>query len=73
MKFLKELKLRQKIRITLETVSHEGKIFKIRQTMVNQEEAIACEMLMTVGFFDLKARKLILPTPEWLTAIGHLT
>jgi hypothetical protein len=23
-----------------------------------------------MGFFDLKARKLILPTPEWLQALG---
>ena len=70
MKFLKELKLREKIRITIELVSSEGKIAQLRQTMVNPEGEIACELNLKVGFFDLKARKLILPTAEWLTALG---
>ena len=70
LKFLKELKLREKIVISLELVSYEGKISKVKQTMINPRGEIACELLAIVGFFDLKARKLILPTPEWLKALG---
>ena len=68
--FMRELKLREKISITLERVSYEGKIFKLKQQMVKQDGSIASEAVFTGGFFDLKARKLILPNDEWLKAIG---
>lgn len=70
LKFLKELGLREKIRITLEVVSYSGKICQLRQTMVKENGDVACQFECTAGFFDLKERKLILPTPEWLEAIG---
>lgn len=31
---------------------------------------IASEAIFTFGLFDLKARKMISPTPEWKSAIG---
>lgn len=71
MKFLKELKLREKIKITLEVVSYEGKLFRLRQKMIKENSEVACEMNMVAGFFDLNERKLILPTPEWLVALGQ--
>lgn len=71
MKFLKELNLREKIKITLEIVSYKGKISKLRQTMVKENGDIACEMECIAGFFDLRERKLILPTQDWLDAIGN--
>lgn len=70
MKFLKELGLRERIRITLEVLSYNGKISQLRQTMIKENGDIACDMICTTGFFDLNARKLILPNPEWLAAIG---
>lgn len=70
MKFLKELKLRENIRITLEVTSYEGKISRLKQTMVKPDGTIACEVNMVAAFFDLKARKLISPTEDWLQAIG---
>lgn len=73
MKFLKELKLRESITITLELESYEGKIGQIKQRMIKDSGDVACEMKMTMGFFDLKARKLILPTPEWKIAVGLST
>ena len=70
-KFLKELKLREKVIITMESSPFEGKIFKIKQEMRKENGDVASEAVFTVGFFDLKNRKLILPTPEWLKAIGQ--
>ena len=68
--FLKELKLREKISITVEMLSYEGKIFKLKQQMLKADGGVASEAIFTGGFFDLKARKLILPSEEWLVAIG---
>lgn len=68
-KFLKELKLRENIIITLEVISYEGKLCKLRQLMIKENKVIASEALITIAFFDLKNRKLILPNAEWLQAI----
>lgn len=70
LKFLKELKLREKIVITLEVISYEGKICKLRQQMIKNDKQIASEALLTISFFDLKNRKLILPNAEWQNALG---
>lgn len=70
LKFFKELKLREKIKITLELLSYEGKISKFKQLMIKENGKIASEAVFTAGLFDLNNRKLILPTPEWLEAIS---
>lgn len=70
LKFFKELKLREKIIITLELISYEGKICKLRQQMIKENKDVASEALLTTSFFDLKNRKLILPNADWLKAVG---
>lgn len=70
LRFLKELKLRETVKITLEMISYEGKIFKMKQQMLKENAEVASEAIFTASFFDLRERKLILPTPEWLHAIG---
>lgn len=68
--FFKELKLRQKITIESETISYEKKIALLRQDIFDEDNNLCSKAIMTFGLFDLKERKLILPTPEWLYAIG---
>jgi YbgC/YbaW family acyl-CoA thioester hydrolase len=70
MRFKKEIKLREKIKITFELVSHEKKISKFKQDMIKENGTIAAELNLTFGFFDLQTRRLIDPTPEWKKAIG---
>lgn len=69
-KFMKELKLREKIQINFETLDYKGKIGHFKQQMINAHGDVACEATFTVGFFDLNARKLIDPTEEWKKAVG---
>lgn len=68
-KFLKEIKLREKVRITFESSNSLRKIVQIKQKMIKvggpDDGQVASELEITIGFFDLKERKLILPTPEW--------
>ncbi len=70
MRFKKEIKLREKIKITLELINHERKISKFKQEMIKEDGTIAAELNLTFGFFDLQTRRLIDPTPEWIKAIG---
>ena len=69
-KFLKELMLRQSIVIESQVLSYQKKIAVMRQDILNEQGALCSQAEMTFGFFDLKARKLILPSNEWLAAIG---
>jgi acyl-CoA thioester hydrolase len=69
-KFQHEIGLREKIRITVETTSVKGKIMILKQRMHKEDGQVASEADFVFGLFDLKARKLIEPTTEWLKAIG---
>lgn len=67
-KFMKEVKLREKIRITFEVQESRGKLMVIKQAMIKENEDLASELVITIGFFDLKERKLIPMTEDWITA-----
>jgi thioesterase III len=69
LKFLKEITLREQIQITTKVISYEGKICRLLQQMLKSDGSVASEATFIVGFFDLKERKLIKPSPAWLTAI----
>lgn len=69
LQFLKELRLREQITIETQMISYEKKVGVISQKMVRDQE-VCCVAEFVIGLFDLKERKLILPTPDWLKAIG---
>lgn len=69
-KFLKEVHLREEIRISSTMLSYKGKIGELQQTMVRADGTVCCDAVFVMGFFDLKTRKLIEPTPLWRKAIG---
>ena len=70
LKFLKEMRLREHVVVKSETVSYEGKIGKLRQWIEGPAGVMHAEAVFTMAFFDLKARKIILPSPAWRLAIG---
>jgi thioesterase III len=70
MKFKRELKLRHKIRVESQMLSYEGKVGELAQDMRDENGELLTEMRMKMGLFDMKTRRLIAPTPEWLHAIG---
>jgi thioesterase-3 len=70
LKFLKEITLRQKITIESKVVSYVKKIAVVEQEMKNAAGEICCQGRFTIALFDTKARKLVLPTPEWLQGVG---
>jgi YbgC/YbaW family acyl-CoA thioester hydrolase len=70
LKFLKELRLREEITITVELVEYNSKIGKLKQQMIKADGTVASEAIFVFGLFDLKARKMIEPTAEWKIAVG---
>jgi thioesterase-3 len=71
LKFRKELKIREKIKILTSCTKHEGKIGYINQKIMNEKGEEAAIAVFTYALFDLTHRKIIDPTPEWLKAIGY--
>ena len=70
LRFKRELRNRERIVIQSLVDSYEGKIGKLTQSMVNASGDLFCEAKMVFGLFDLAARRLVLPTPEWLAGVG---
>lgn len=71
-KFKRELINRESITIvsrSSEVVA--GKIMTITQEMRKADGKVASEALFTVGFMDLKQRKLVAPPDDWLKACGY--
>jgi thioesterase III len=69
-RFSRELRNRQTVTIRTWLDSHQGKVGKLVQQMSDDTGKVCCEAVFTMGLFDLKARKLIPPTPEWIRALG---
>lgn len=68
--FKHELRNRQQVCIRSWLESHERKVGRMVQQIVDDNGAVYCEARFTFGLFDLTARRLIEPTPEWWRAIG---
>lgn len=67
--YLKEIRLREEIIIETQLLSYEEKIGKLMQKMI-KSGTICCTAELVFGLFSLKERKLVLPTAEWLNAVG---
>ncbi len=70
LRFRRELRNRQRVTIRSWVASYGGKTGKLEQHILDDGGELCCEAVLTVGLFDLAARKLIPPTPEWLAALG---
>ncbi len=70
LRFKREIKNRQRIVIRSWVERYEGKICNIIQEMSDEAGKLYCEAHFLCGLFDLKARRLLAPTPDWLTAVG---
>lgn len=68
-RFMKELKNREKIIIYSTTSEYDSKVGKIKQWIINSEGNRCSEIEMSVGLFDTKNRKLVLPTEDWKRAV----
>ena len=70
-KFLQEIGLREAIAIESQVLSYEKKIGTMQQTIRNNKGDVCAQAQFTFGLFDLKHRKLMLPTTQWLELIGR--
>ncbi len=69
LQFRKELTLREKVKISVDSLPMKGKIGIINQEIIKEDGSVSAIAKITYGMFDLATRKLIDPTPEWQEAI----
>jgi YbgC/YbaW family acyl-CoA thioester hydrolase len=70
-KFKREIKNREIIKIQSQTRElMNSKMMVLEQKMIKSDGRIASEAVFTIGFFDMKLRKLIDASPSWLKAVG---
>lgn len=70
LRFGKEVKAREHVRIETKIIAFKKKIATIEQVMLNEHGDVCCSALFTSGLFDLKKRKLVVPSDEWLERLG---
>ena len=71
LKFKKEILNREMIKIHTEFKGMKNsKILILSQWMVKEDGKVASTVEMDVGLFDMKSRKLLVPEPHWLQAMG---
>lgn len=69
-RYKRELRLREKIKIESICPEYKGKIGKVFQRMIKENGEEAATLEITVGLFDMRTRRLISATDEWLFALG---
>ena len=68
--YLKELTARQGIEVQTKFVDFKNKVGLLEQKMlITGSEIVACSAEISYGIFDMKSRKLIAPSKEWLGII----
>lgn len=72
LKFKKEILNREWVKIiSMPRPLTHSKVMSIHQEIIKKDSGkVAAEADFSVGFFDMKERKLITPDPEWLKALG---
>ncbi len=70
LRFVKEVRNRERVTIRSWTQAYKRKICHFRQQMTDADGALFCDATFVIGLFDLEARKLIEPTAAWLAALG---
>ena len=70
LRFVRELKTRQRLLIRSFVDRYEGKIGHMTQLLIDDSGEICCEGKFVFAQWDTRTRKIIPPTPEWRAAVG---
>ena len=70
LRFVREIRNRQRVTISTWLESYSGKIGKLAQQIRDERGEVRTDALFTIGLFDMTTRKLVRPTPEWIAALG---
>ncbi len=64
-RFRKELRAQEKVRVVSEVLQYRKKLVKLEQKIYGESGEVACNGLVTLALFDVKDRKIIPCPDEW--------
>jgi YbgC/YbaW family acyl-CoA thioester hydrolase len=70
LRFLRELRLRERVTIRSWIESYPSKVALVHQHMDSEHGHTACEASFKMALFDMNQRRLIAPTERWLQTFG---
>jgi acyl-CoA thioester hydrolase len=71
MRFNREAVNRERMIVRTRCLEYRGKVGRLEQVLVRAADGLpSCTASFTFGLFDLRTRRLLRPTPEWLKAVG---
>ena len=70
LRFVREIRNRQRVTIRTWLESYSGKIGKLAQQIRDEADRVCTDALFMIGLFDLTTRRLVRPTTEWMAALG---
>ena len=70
-KFRKEITLREVITIETQMLDYSSRIGTIHQEIKGEAGDVRAVATFKIALLDMKQRRLIKPTPEWIRAIGY--
>ena len=70
MRFNREAVNRERLVIRTRVIEYRGKVGRLEQVLTRADGLPSCTANFTFALFDLKTRRLLRPTPEWLKAVG---
>lgn len=69
LKYLKELTLREHVKIQTDVIDYGSKVGRLRQQMIKSNGEVAAEAIFVFGLLDMARRCLIPPTEDWKKAL----
>ena len=64
------MKVREVIEVVTDVIGFERKVCGIHQKMLNNKGEVLSEADFKIAIFDMKTRKIIIPSKKWLYALG---
>ncbi len=69
-RFKRELRNREKISIETQVCAVSTRTVKLQQKLFREDGVLSAEAVFSFGYFDMKERKLIAPSRDWLAVVG---
>jgi len=70
LKFYKELRVREKIRIETQCTDYQRVVAELEQKIFNESNELCTQARFKFALFDMEKRKILKPTARWLQALG---
>lgn len=70
LKFVQEVRLRERITIESQVLEYDGWAGRLQQTLLKEDGAVGAVAVFRFGLFDMNKRKIVLASDDWKRALS---